>query len=229
MQLTYGSNSHTSRTCTPNMPNSVHNLSSGYLQSIEAGQRGGMYSMAQSPCPPLTSYEYSQPMMPGATTVASHSQPTVPAPPGGRSHPVLHSMPAGGPAGQNGYSPNPMMPQNGTMGESEHPSDVVGFQGRRGVLTSTPGRLAAPVAGTSATEKTVEPVKKTKAKVACAKCSNDYLSNQSLKRHSRHHEGTCHFECHHCHGAFNRSDVLQYHVEKCSIRQGNSTGVSHFS
>lgn len=32
-----------------------------------------------------------------------------------------------------------------------------------------------------------------------------------------------------CHDAFSRSDILKRHFQKCSIRRGNRTGVSHLS
>lgn len=32
-----------------------------------------------------------------------------------------------------------------------------------------------------------------------------------------------------CHDTFSRSDILKRHFQKCSIRRGNPTGVSHLS
>ncbi|KAJ6789271.1 hypothetical protein PWT90_10920 [Aphanocladium album] len=234
MQPLYGgSNPHTPRTGTPDTPNSAHNLPPSYPQSTQAGSRGGMYSMAQNPYPPHTGYGTSQPMMPGATTAASHPQPIAPTPTGGRGPPVLRPMPPSGLMGQNGvgwpYGPGPMMPNNGVFVDNEQPTHVVGSQGRRGILPSAPGRPAAPAAGTQAAKNIVMPVKDADGKFPCPHCTKTYLHAKHLKRHLLRHTGDRPYMCVLCRDTFSRSDIMKRHFQKCSIRRGNPTGASHLS
>lgn len=187
MQSLYGSHPHTPRTPgTPNTPNSTNNLAS-YHQASQAGNRPGIYSMAQNPYPPHQGYGTSAAMMPQSTTAASHQQPIAPAPPNNRGPPVLRPMPPGGimpqPGASSPYGPSSLMQQNSVLQEGDQPTHVVGSQGRRGILPSAPGRPAAPTAGAGATKSTVIPVKDADGKFPCPHCTKTYLHAKHLKRH----------------------------------------------
>ncbi|VUC23086.1 unnamed protein product [Clonostachys rosea] len=232
MQPLYGSNPHTPRTPgTPNTPNS-QNLPS-YQQTSQPTSSRGIYSMTQqSQYPPPQGYATSAPMMPQSTTASSGPQPIAPAG-GSRAPPVLRPMPPGGimsqqPGGPSPYGP-PMMQPGGVMPESEQPTHVVGSQGRRGILPSAPGRPAAPAAGTTGAKNTVIPVKDADGKFPCPHCTKTYLHAKHLKRHLLRHTGDRPYMCVLCRDTFSRSDILKRHFQKCSIRRGNPTGVSHLS
>ncbi|KAG6029727.1 hypothetical protein E4U19_000791 [Claviceps sp. Clav32 group G5] len=235
MQPLYGSHPHTPRTPgTPNTPNSTTtNLPPNYQNTSQPGSRPGVYSMAQNPYPPNQGYGNSASMMPQHTTTASHPQPIAPAPHGGRAPPVLRPMPPGGLMAQPGgvsspYGPGQMMQPNPVLGEGEHPTHVVGSQGRRGILPSAPGRPAAPTAGTGA-KSNIIPVKDADGKFPCPHCTKTYLHAKHLKRHLLRHTGDRPYMCVLCRDTFSRSDILKRHFQKCSIRRGNPTGASHLS
>lgn len=183
MQSLYGSHPHTPRTPgTPNTPNSTSNLPSYHQQATQPGSRPGIYSMAQNPYPPHQGYGTSGPMMP-ATTTASHPQPIAPAPVNNRGPPVLRPMPPGGIVQPGGpYNPGVMSMNTGSVID-EHPTHVVGSQGRRGILPSAPGRPAAPTAGAGAAKTTQIPVKDADGKFPCPHCTKTYLHAKHLKRH----------------------------------------------
>ncbi|KAI6785107.1 Fungal specific transcription factor domain [Emericellopsis cladophorae] len=242
MQL-YGSNPHTPRTPgTPNTPNSNHvNLPSYQQQTSQPGASRGMYSMPpqqHNQYQPQPGYPTSGGMMPQATTTSAGPQPIAPAPPGGnRGPPVLRPMPPGGIMSQQPGAPSPYGPggqmmqqhqQQPMVPEGEQPTHVVGSQGRRGILPSAPGRPAAPAAGTGA-KSTVIPVKDADGKFPCPHCTKTYLHAKHLKRHLLRHTGDRPYMCVLCRDTFSRSDILKRHFQKCSIRRGNPTGVSHLS
>ncbi|KAL6860134.1 hypothetical protein ACO1O0_004160 [Amphichorda felina] len=238
MQPMYGSNPHTPRTPgTPNTPNSTNNLPPSYQQqtSQPAGSRG-IYSMPQqNQYQPPPGYGTSGPMMPQTTTASSGPQPIAPAPAGSRAPPVLRPMPPGGimsqqPGVSSPYGPGSSLMQPQSMvHEGEQPTHVVGSQGRRGILPSAPGRPAAPAAGTGAPKSTVIPVKDADGKFPCPHCTKTYLHAKHLKRHLLRHTGDRPYMCVLCRDTFSRSDILKRHFQKCSIRRGNPTGVSHLS
>ncbi|TVY75510.1 Respiration factor 2 [Fusarium oxysporum f. sp. cubense] len=232
MQNMYGSHPHAPRTPgSPNTPGSASNMPSYQQQTSQPTSRAGLYSMAQNQYPPPQSYGTSA-MMPQANTAASHPQPIAPAPAGGRDPHVLHRMPLGGIMSQPGvsspYDPGSLMQPTAVMPEGEPPTHVVGSQGRRGILPSAPGRPAAPAAGTGA-KNTVIPVKDADGKFPCPHCTKTYLHVKHLKRHLLRHTGDRPYMCVLCRDTFSRSDILKRHFQKCSIRHGNPTGVSHLS
>lgn len=61
------------------------------------------------------------------------------------------------------------------------PTHVVGFQGRRGILPSAPGRPQAPAAGSLAAKSL--PQKDADRKFPCSSCNKTYWHAKHLKRH----------------------------------------------
>ncbi|KAI9902660.1 hypothetical protein N3K66_002012 [Trichothecium roseum] len=235
-QPMYGSNPHTPRTPgTPNTPNSTHNVPPYQQQASQAPGGRPIYAYP----PPHQGYGTSGGMMPQATTAASHPQPIAPAPTANRGPPVLRPMPPGGVLQQNinngyqqpgGNNMLPVMPPITTVLQEENgPTHVVGSQGRRGILPSAPGRPAAPQAGSGNTKSAVIPVKDADGKFPCPHCTKTYLHAKHLKRHLLRHTGDRPYMCVLCRDTFSRSDILKRHFQKCSIRRGNPTGVSHLS
>lgn len=192
----------------------------------------GNYMMPTSYQQPHQGYTAtSSGMLPQSTTAMSHPQPIAPAPaPGQRGPPVIRPMPAGGVMPQQGmgspYGQSPMMPQS-MLPDNEQPTHVVGSQGRRGILPSAPGRPAPPAAGTMT--KNQIPQKDADGKFPCPHCTKTYLHAKHLKRHLLRHTGDRPYMCVLCRDTFSRSDILKRHFQKCSIRRGNPTGVSHLS
>ncbi|CAK7230397.1 hypothetical protein SEUCBS140593_007575 [Sporothrix eucalyptigena] len=227
----YGSYPHTPRTpATPNTPGPAMN---NYPPPPSTNGGRGSYQMMpgqyQQPHPnyaPTTSA-----MLPQTTTSMAHPQPIAPAPaPGNRGPPILRPMPANGVMPQQGmqspYAQSPMMPQT-MLPDNEQPTHVVGSQGRRGILPSAPGRPAPPAAGT--VTKNQIPQKDADGKFPCPHCTKTYLHAKHLKRHLLRHTGDRPYMCVLCRDTFSRSDILKRHFQKCSIRRGNPTGVSHLS
>ncbi|KAI2624371.1 fungal-specific transcription factor domain-containing protein [Hypoxylon sp. NC1633] len=198
-----------------------------------SGPTRGSYGLIPNQYPQTQQgYPTTSSMMPQTSVAASHPQPIAPAPAAARP-PVLRPMPAGGVMAQTGlpspYSGSPMMPhQQSLLQESEQPTHVVGSQGRRGILPSAPGRPAAPT-GTGASKNTVIPQKDADGKFPCPHCTKTYLHAKHLKRHLLRHTGDRPYMCVLCRDTFSRSDILKRHFQKCSIRRGNPTGVSHLS
>ncbi|KAL7627435.1 hypothetical protein AAE478_001628 [Parahypoxylon ruwenzoriense] len=198
-----------------------------------SGPTRGSYGMMPNQYQqPQQAYATSSSMMPQTSVAVSHPQPIAPAPAAARP-PVLRPMPAGGVMPQTGlpspYSGSPMMPhQQSLLQDSEQPTHVVGSQGRRGILPSAPGRPAAAT-GTGAAKNTVIPQKDADGKFPCPHCTKTYLHAKHLKRHLLRHTGDRPYMCVLCRDTFSRSDILKRHFQKCSIRRGNPTGVSHLS
>ncbi|KAI0152214.1 fungal-specific transcription factor domain-containing protein [Hypoxylon sp. NC0597] len=198
-----------------------------------SGPTRGSYGMMPSQYQqPQQGYPTTTSMMPQTSVAASHPQPIAPAPAAARP-PVLRPMPAGGVMPQTGlpspYSGSPMMPhQQSLLQDNEQPTHVVGSQGRRGILPSAPGRPAAPT-GSGASKNTVIPQKDADGKFPCPHCTKTYLHAKHLKRHLLRHTGDRPYMCVLCRDTFSRSDILKRHFQKCSIRRGNPTGVSHLS
>ncbi|KAI1090137.1 fungal-specific transcription factor domain-containing protein [Rostrohypoxylon terebratum] len=196
-----------------------------------SGPTRGSYMMPNQYQQPQQGYPISSSMVSQTSVATSHPQPIAPAP--AARPPVLRPMPAGGVMPQPGlsspYSGSPMMPhQQSLLQDSEQPTHVVGSQGRRGILPSAPGRPAAQT-GSGASKNTVIPQKDADGKFPCPHCTKTYLHAKHLKRHLLRHTGDRPYMCVLCRDTFSRSDILKRHFQKCSIRRGNPTGVSHLS
>ncbi|PSS02123.1 hypothetical protein BD289DRAFT_458213 [Coniella lustricola] len=228
----YASHPHTPRTpATPNTPNSMGSYAPPPPQQNAPRQQ---YPLMHNPYQQQQqSYPSSSGMMPQSSVASAHPQPIAPAPsPGGRVPPVLRPMPAGGVMPQSGlaspYAQSPMMAQPSLMQENDQPTHVVGSQGRRGILPSAPGRPAPPAPGSAAAKAQI-PQKDADGKFPCPHCTKTYLHAKHLKRHMLRHTGDRPYMCVLCRDTFSRSDILKRHFQKCSIRRGNPTGVSHLS
>ncbi|OAQ58227.1 hypothetical protein VFPPC_11788 [Pochonia chlamydosporia 170] len=168
--------------------------------------------------------------MPRTNTTASRPQPIAPAPDAGRAPPALRPMPLDGNTTQLGvsspYGTGPLMQTHHDLYDGIQLTRVVGSQGRRGILPSSPGRPAVPAAGATGL---VVPIKDADGKYPCPHCSKSYLHRKHLKRHLLRHTGDRPYMCVLCRDTFCRSDILKRHFQKCSIRRGNPSGVSHLS
>ncbi|OAA54818.1 Transcription factor [Niveomyces insectorum RCEF 264] len=224
----YGSYPHTPRTpATPNTPVSA-NMATYPPPPTTNGGRGTYQMMPNNAYQQHQGYTAtSSAMLPQTTTSMAHPQPIAPAPaPGSRGPPVLRPMPAGGvmqPGMSSPFGHSLILP----VPETEQPTHVVGSQGRRGILPSAPGRPAPPAAGT--VTKSQIPQKDADGKFPCPHCTKTYLHAKHLKRHLLRHTGDRPYMCVLCRDTFSRSDILKRHFQKCSIRRGNPTGVSHLS
>jgi len=252
MQPAYSTYPHTPRTpATPNTPGSASTMGSYPPPPTTTVSRGGYQVMASNAYQNSQSFATSNAMMPQSSTALSHPQPIAPAPsPGSRPPPPLRPMPPAGVVQQQGiqspYNQSQMMPQPSMLPEAE-PTHVVGSQGRRGILPSAPGRPVAPAAGTAPAKSQV-PQKDSDGKFPCPHCNKTYLHAKHLKRHLLRREspqpgirlrgqstdhaadtGDRPYMCVLCRDTFSRSDILKRHFQKCSIRRGNPTGVSHLS
>ncbi|OAQ58252.1 hypothetical protein VFPPC_17002 [Pochonia chlamydosporia 170] len=191
--------------------------------------------MMLNPYPADQGYSPSAPpMMPQTTAAASHPQPIAP-PAGGCVPPVLLPMPHGPITSKLGvsspYGPGSLMQANPVPYDEDQPTRVVGSQRRRGILPSAPGRPVAPTAG-AGTKSTVTPIKDADGKFPCPHCTKSYLHAKHLKRHllrRKSNTGDRPYMCVLCHDTFSRSDILKRHFQKCSVRRGHPTGVSHLS
>ncbi|KJF60865.1 C2H2 transcription factor RfeC, variant 2 [Coccidioides immitis RS] len=172
-------------------------------------------------------------MLPPTTATQAYPQPIAPAPPrdrrseygavplapftNGENKPPVW-------AGAEGLPPTsgPYMPKDPPR------TQVVGTQGRRGILPSVPGR-AAVTNGVNGTKGTTIPAKDADGKFPCPHCNKTYLHAKHLKRHLLRHTGDRPYMCVLCKDTFSRSDILKRHFQKCSLRRGNPTGVSHLS
>ena len=155
-------------------------------------------SFLSHPNPQAQQAQHSQPyppphsVLPPASSAQSYPQPIAPAPPRDRRT-DYSGMPSGAFSygdGKGGQWVNPD-PVAGANGASPYaPKDaprtqVVGSQGRRGILPSVPGR-ATPVTngvnGTAAKNTTI-PAKDADGKFPCPHCNKTYLHAKHLKRH----------------------------------------------
>jgi hypothetical protein len=128
---------------------------------------------------------------------------------------------ADGMAAANGMAPMP--------GKEPPRTQVVGSQGRRGILPSVPGRAAVTNGVNGAAKSTTIPAKDADGKFPCPHCNKTYLHAKHLKRHLLRHTGDRPYMCVLCKDTFSRSDILKRHFQKCSLRRGNPTGASHLS
>ncbi|KAK2742682.1 hypothetical protein FQN57_005137 [Myotisia sp. PD_48] len=110
-------------------------------------------------------------------------------------------------------------------------AQVVGSQGHRVILPSVPGRVAIANStnGTTKSKSTTIPLKDANGRFPCPRCNKTYLHVKYLKRHLLQHTGNRPYMCVLCNDTFSRSDTLKRHFQKCSLRRGNPTGISHLS
>ena len=121
----------------------------------------------------------------------TYPQPIAPAPPRDR-RPDFSGMPSGAFSYSDGkaspwMNPDPVTGANGASpyGAKESPrTQVVGSQGRRGILPSVPGRATPVTNGVNGTAKsTTIPAKDADGKFPCPHCNKTYLHAKHLKRH----------------------------------------------
>ncbi|KAH7303610.1 hypothetical protein B0I35DRAFT_517261 [Stachybotrys elegans] len=216
----------------PHAPNSQHPQQPGYqLQLLQPETQPNARMFTGHHHQPHQRYGTPTSLMPQTATAPSRHRQIAPA--GGRvGPPALRPMPPGGLSMQPGvnvqspYGQGPLMQPNSILQEGEQPTHIVGSQGCRGILPSTPGQPAAPAAGT-ATKSTV--AKDENGNFLCPRCEKPYKRITTLKRHLLKHTGDRPYRCVLCRDTFSRSDILKRHFQKCSIRRGNPTGASHLS
>lgn len=147
---------------------------------------------AQQP-QPHQPYPPPHSVLPPASGAQSYPQPIAPAPPRDR-----RTEYSGVPSGAFSYSdgktaspwmnPDPVAGANGG-GSPYTPKDaprtqVVGSQGRRGILPSVPGRTTPVTNGVNGSAKnTTIPAKDAEGKFPCPHCNKTYLHAKHLKRH----------------------------------------------
>ncbi|KAL3475847.1 hypothetical protein BJX99DRAFT_154134 [Aspergillus californicus] len=212
---------------------------------------------------PQQSPHYPSPhsVLPPASSAQSYPQPIAPAPPRDRRA-DYNGVPSGAFSSFTDGKPQPWMngdPNAGANGAAAYSTketqrtQVVGSQGRRGILPSVPGR-ATPVANgvNGSAKNTTIPAKDADGKFPCPHCNKTYLHAKHLKRHLLRREyplllmqyplsettnanhrlpdtGDRPYMCVLCKDTFSRSDILKRHFQKCSIRRGNPTGATHLS
>lgn len=186
---------------------------------------------------PPQGYQSPQTLLPPTSGSQSYPQPIAPAPPRDR-RPDYAAMPSGAFSHPEGRAPiwagaDPMAAANGQapLPDNREPprTQVVGSQGRRGILPSVPGRAAVPNGANGTARSTTIPAKDADGKFPCPHCTKTYLHAKHLKRHLLRHTGDRPYMCVLCKDTFSRSDILKRHFQKCSLRRGNPTGASHLS
>ncbi|KAN0076406.1 hypothetical protein V8E54_006548 [Elaphomyces granulatus] len=181
-------------------------------------------------------YQPAHNLLPPASSAQSYPQPIAPAPPRDRRSDYA-AMPSGAFSHPEGKGPiwantEAMAGVNGLPYAGKEPprAQVVGSQGRRGILPSVTGRAGGMANGVNGTAKsTTIPAKDADGKFPCPHCNKTYLHAKHLKRHLLRHTGDRPYMCVLCKDTFSRSDILKRHFQKCSLRRGNPTGVSHLS
>lgn len=196
-----------------------------------------VYGASQAPMMPHTTAHQQYPpppsVLPPASSAQSYPQPIAPAPPRDR-RPDFNGLPSGAFSYSDGKGWGMTPDVNGANGSpyaKEPPrTQVVGSQGRRGILPSVPGRATPVTNGVNGTAKsTTIPAKDADGKFPCPHCNKTYLHAKHLKRHLLRHTGDRPYMCVLCKDTFSRSDILKRHFQKCSIRRGNPTGATHLS
>ncbi|KAJ5711335.1 hypothetical protein N7488_005491 [Penicillium malachiteum] len=179
------------------------------------------------------SYPPPPSVLPPASSAQSYPQPIAPAPP--RDRRDFNGLPSGAFSYSDGKSwamgPDVNAANGSPYGAKEPPrTQVVGSQGRRGILPSVPGRATPVTNGVNgAAKSTTIPAKDADGKFPCPHCNKTYLHAKHLKRHLLRHTGDRPYMCVLCKDTFSRSDILKRHFQKCSIRRGNPTGATHLS
>lgn len=128
--------------------------------------------------------------LPPASGTQAYPQPIAPAPPRDRRS-DYSNLPSGAFSYSDGKPPtwvsDPTNGMNGTppYGAKEPPrTQVVGSQGRRGILPSVPGRSSPGVNGANGSPKNATiPPKDADGKFPCPNCNKTYLHAKHLKRH----------------------------------------------
>lgn len=143
---------------------------------------------------PSQSYPPPPSVLPPASTAQSYPQPIAPAPP--RDRRDFNGMPSGAFSYSDGKGWGMGPEVNGANGSPYGPKEpprtqVVGSQGRRGILPSVPGR-ATPVSNgvNGAAKNTTIPAKDADGKFPCPHCNKTYLHAKHLKRHLLRREFT---------------------------------------
>lgn len=136
---------------------------------------------------PQTQYPPPPNVLPAASTAQSYPQPIAPAPPRDRRT-DYNGLPSGAFSYTDGKSWGMTPDVNGANGSpyaKEQPrTQVVGSQGRRGILPSVPGRATPVTNGVNGTAKsTTIPAKDADGKFPCPHCNKTYLHAKHLKRH----------------------------------------------
>ncbi|KAJ5081707.1 hypothetical protein NUU61_009971 [Penicillium alfredii] len=222
-------------------PASTHDVYGASTAPIMPHTTVGSLSSSLLPPPnqtqahPTQSYPPPPSVLPPASTAQSYPQPIAPAPPRDRRT-DFNGLPSGAFSYSDGKGWGMGPEVNGANGGSPYGSkepprtQVVGSQGRRGILPSVPGR-ATPVSNgvNGAAKSTTIPAKDADGKFPCPHCNKTYLHAKHLKRHLLRHTGDRPYMCVLCKDTFSRSDILKRHFQKCSIRRGNPTGATHLS
>ncbi|KAH8691309.1 hypothetical protein BGW36DRAFT_431860 [Talaromyces proteolyticus] len=184
---------------------------------------------------PPQGYQSPQTLLPPSSGAQTYPQPIAPAPPRDRRSDYA-TMPSGAFSHPEGKGPiwanADGMPTNGLApipGKEPPRTQVVGSQGRRGILPSVPGRAAVSNGVNGTAKSTTIPAKDADGKFPCPHCNKTYLHAKHLKRHLLRHTGDRPYMCVLCKDTFSRSDILKRHFQKCSLRRGNPTGASHLS
>lgn len=130
-------------------------------------------------------------VLPPASSAQSYPQPIAPAPPRDRRA-DYNGLPSGAFSYSEG-KPQPWMNQDPAAGANgaaayatkDSPrTQVVGSQGRRGILPSVPGRATPVTNGVNGSAKsTTIPAKDADGKFPCPHCNKTYLHAKHLKRH----------------------------------------------
>lgn len=141
---------------------------------------------------PPQGYQSPQTLLPPTSGSQSYPQPIAPAPPRDR-RPDYAAMPSGAFSHPEGRAPiwagaDPMAAAaNGQapLPDNREPprTQVVGSQGRRGILPSVPGRAAVPNGANGTARSTTIPAKDADGKFPCPHCTKTYLHAKHLKRH----------------------------------------------
>lgn len=132
------------------------------------------------------SYPPPPSVLPPASTAQSYPQPIAPAPP--RDRRDFNGLPSGAFSYSDGKSWGMSPDVNGANGSpygaKEPPrTQVVGSQGRRGILPSVPGRATPVTNGNGTPKSTTIPAKDADGKFPCPHCNKTYLHAKHLKRH----------------------------------------------
>jgi hypothetical protein len=180
----------------PAMPNDVYAVSSASIPPHTAGLPPSSFLSGPHgqlpPHPQQHQHQHQQQfqshMIPPSTTAQAYPQLIAPAPP--RDRRPEYGMPPGSYSHAENKPPawapaDSIQPGNAAPIPRDQPrTQVVGSQGRRGILPSVPGRAAAVSNGVNGTAKsTTIPAKDADGKFPCPHCNKTYLHAKHLKRH----------------------------------------------
>lgn len=157
---------------------------------------------------PSQHYPPPHSVLPPASSAQTYPQPIAPAPPRDRRA-DFNGVPSGAFSFNDGkpqhwMGADPVAANGAAYPGKESPrTQVVGSQGRRGILPSVPGRATPVTNGVNGTAKnTTIPAKDADGKFPCPHCNKTYLHAKHLKRHllRREYSSVCthelfHFGC----------------------------------